>query len=151
MTTPNTNERDRLAEEYASTKQSYCELHDAQLWAREGFKAGWDAREPEVQELKRQLGRATHCSEGAENELAAERQRSRDLEAKLEEERRSRDQLVEALEWISKYPFKTYGAQVAAEQALSEYRGGNVADKCDYCGEKLPCLNRCDIDMDPSR
>lgn len=26
-----------------------------------------------------------------------------------------------------------------------------VKQVCDYCGEQLPCLNRCYVDMDPSR
>jgi hypothetical protein len=38
-------------------------------------------------------------------------------------------------------------ADISATPVLAD----KPAEKCDYCGEKLPCLNRCYVDMDPSR
>lgn len=34
-----------------------------------------------------------------------------------------------------------------ADKALAEL----PKEKCDYCSESLPCLNRCEIDLDPSK
>lgn len=62
--------------------------------------------------------------------------------------------LVGALEKIHDKVESDSTVGIISEKALesaAKIVADNVADKCDYCGEKLPCLNRCYYDMDPSR
>jgi hypothetical protein len=38
-------------------------------------------------------------------------------------------------------------AEISATPVLAD----KPAEKCDYCGNPIPCLNRCHVDMDPSK
>jgi hypothetical protein len=54
-------ERDRLAEEYAKSKWAYLETE--RYYCATDFKAGWDAREPEVAALRKRLEEAVEVIE----------------------------------------------------------------------------------------